>query len=154
MYKKILLPIDGSENSKRAAEHAMDLADVHNSEIIVLFVLEPYYPTIPVLPVSTLPSPDESYYAEFMEEGKMIINDFKEELEKNQCKGKCKNVHITTLIKEGKAYIEILKTMEEENVDLVVMGASGRHSTLDRTLLGSVTERVIREAKHPVIVIP
>jgi nucleotide-binding universal stress UspA family protein len=154
MYKKILLPIDGSENSKRASQHAIDLADINNSEIIVLFVLEPYYPGTPILPISTLPSPDENYYAELRKEGKKIINDFKEELEKNQCKGKCKNVHITTLIKEGKAHIEILKTMDEENVDLVVMGASGRHSTLDRTLLGSITEKVIREAKHPVIVIP
>lgn len=84
------------------------------------------------------------------EEGKKIINDFENELEKNQCK----NVHITQLVKEGKSYIEILKTMDEENVDLVVMGASGRHSTLDRFTLGSVTERVIREARVPVMVIP
>ena len=34
------------------------------------------------------------------------------------------------------------------------MGASGRHSTLDRITLGSVTERVIREANVPVLVIP
>jgi len=154
MYKKILLPIDGSENSKRAVEHAIDLADVSDADIIVLFVIEPYYPRLPILPISTLPSPDENYYVELREEGKMIINDFKKELKENQCKGRCKNIHITTLIKEGKAYIEILKTMDEENVDLVVMGASGRHSTLDRTVLGSVTERVIRETKHPVIVIP
>ncbi len=44
--------------------------------------------------------------------------------------------------------------MDEENVDLVVMGTSGRHSTLDRFTLGSVTERVIREARVPVMVIP
>ena len=154
MYKKILLPIDGSENSKRAAKQAIYLADVSNANIIVLIVLEPYYPLIPLLPISTLPSPDENYYDELKEEGKKIIKDFIKELEENQCKGKCKNVHITSLIKEGKAYIEILKTIEEENVDLVVMGASGRHSTLDRFVLGSVTERVIREAKQPVMVIP
>jgi len=154
MYKKILLPVDGSENSKRAAEHAMDLADIHNSEIIVLFVMESHYPEIPILPISTLPSPDESFYDELREEGKMIINDFKNELKEYQHEGKCENVHITTLIKEGKPYIEILNTMDEENVDLVIMGASGRHSALDRTLLGSVTERVIREAKHSVTVVP
>ena len=154
MYKKILLPIDGSENSKRAGEHAINIADINNSDIIVLIVLEPYYPKIPILPISTLPSPDENYYEELREEGKKIIEDFKKELEENQCKGKCKNVHITTLIKEGKAYIEILKTMDEENVDLVIMGASGRHSPIDRSILGSVTERVVREAKHPVMVIP
>ena len=75
-------------------------------------------------------------------------------LEENQCKGKCKNIHITSVIKEGKAYIEILNAMNEDNIDLVVMGSSGRHSALDRFTLGSVTERVIREARIPVIVIP
>jgi len=44
--------------------------------------------------------------------------------------------------------------MDKENVDLVVMGASGSHNVLDRITLGSVTERVIREARIPVIVIP
>ena len=154
MYKEILLPIDGSENSKRAATQAIYLADVSSANIIVLIVLEPYYPLLPILPISTLPSPDETYYEELKEEGKNIIKDFIKELEGNQCKGKCKNVYIASLIIEGKAYIEILKTIEEENVDLVVMGASGRHSTLDRFVLGSVTERVIREAKKPVMVVP
>jgi len=150
MYNKILLPIDGSENSKRAAEHAINIADISNGDITVLFVVEPNYPRLPILPISTLPTPDENYYDELREEGKKIINDFENELEKNQCK----NVLITQLVKEGKSYIEILKTMDEENVDLVVMGTSGRHSTLDRFTLGSVTERVIREARVPVMVIP
>ncbi|MGP8024843.1 MAG: universal stress protein [Methanobacterium sp.] len=153
MYKKILLPIDGSDNSNRATEHAINIADVNNSDIIVLFVVEPYYPKIPLL-ISTLPTPGENYYKEVEDEGEKIINDFKKNLEENQCKGKCKNTHITSLIKEGKAYIEIFNTIDEEKVDLVIMGASGRHSTLDRFMLGSVTERVIREARVPVMVIP
>ena len=154
MYNKILLPIDVSGNSKRAAEHALNIADISNGDITVLFIVEPNYSRLPILPIATLPSPDENYYDELREEGKKIIKNFENELEENQCKGKCKNVHIDSLIKEGKAYIEILDTMHKENVDLVVMGASGRHSTLDRFVLGSVTERVIREARVPIMVIP
>jgi nucleotide-binding universal stress UspA family protein len=59
MYNKILLPIDGSENSKRAAEHAINIADISNGDITVLFVVEPNYPRLPILPISTLPTPDE-----------------------------------------------------------------------------------------------
>ena len=154
LYKNILLPIDGSENSKRAAVHAIDIADSSNGDITILFVVEPYYPRLPVLPIATLPTPDENYYIEVREEGKKIIKDFENKLKENQCKGKCKNVHINSLIKEGKAYIEIINTIAEEKVDLVVMGASGRHSALDRFTLGSVTERVIREAGVPIMVIP
>jgi nucleotide-binding universal stress UspA family protein len=58
--KKILLPIDGSDNSNRAAEHAINIADVNNSDITVLFVVEPYYPRITLL-ISTLPTPSENY---------------------------------------------------------------------------------------------
>ena len=58
------------------------------------------------------------------------------------------------MIREGKPHIEILETMKEEDFDLLVMGASGRNSTIDRLALGSVTEMVIRESKIPVMVIP
>ena len=153
MYKKILLPTDGSENSKRANKHAIWMADINNAEIIVLHVIEPYYPRIAVLPISTLPNPDDNFYEELKIDGEKIIKDFKEDLEKNQCQGKCENVKLTTRIKEGKPYLEILKTIDEESIDLVVMGASGRHG-LDRLVLGSVTERVVREAKGSVLVVP
>jgi nucleotide-binding universal stress UspA family protein len=154
MYKKILLPIDGSENSKRAAEHAINLADISNGDITVLFVIEPNYPKLPLLPISTLPTPDENYYEELREEGKKIIREFEDEIEKNLCKDKCQNINFTIMIREGKSYIEIVETIVEDDFDLVVMGASGRHSTLDRLVLGSVTERVIRETRIAVMVIP
>ncbi len=154
MYKKILLPIDGSVNSQRAAEHATKIADVSAGDITVLFVVEPFIPRLPVLPTATIPSPDDNYYIELRDEGKHLIENFKKNLEEHHCKGRCENIHLKTLIKEGRAYIEILNTVDEENIDLVVMGASGRHNTLERFILGSVTERVIREARVPVIVIP
>ncbi len=153
MYKKILLPIDGSKNSKRATIHAIDMADVSGGDITVLFVVESFYPRYAVLP-TTVNSPDDDYFKEVRNEGVQIIEDFKKDLEENQCKGKCKNIHFKTLVKEGKTYIEILKTIDEENIDLVIMGSSGRHSTLERIILGSVTERVIRESHVPVLVIP
>jgi nucleotide-binding universal stress UspA family protein len=154
MYKKILLPIDGSENSKRAIEHAIDIANTSNGDITVLFVVEPYYPKLPVLPIATLPTPDENYYIEVREEGKKIIKDFEKMVKEKESECNFKNVHINSLVIEGKAYIEILNTIKDEKIDLLVMGASGRHSALDRFTLGSVTERVIREAQVPVMVIP
>jgi nucleotide-binding universal stress UspA family protein len=153
MYKKILLPTDGSENSKKANKHALWIADKSDADIIVLYVVEPHYSRIAVLPISTLPTPDENFYEEIRTEGKQIIENFKQELEDIRCEGKCKNVNLKTQIKEGKAYIEILKVLEEENIDLVVMGASGKHG-LDRFVLGSVTEKVVRATKNPVMVVP
>lgn len=153
MYNNILLPIDGSEASKRASEHAINISNISGGDIIILFVLEPFIPRLPILPTATEPSPDDDYYIEVKEEGQHIIKSFKKNLEQ-QCKDRCENIRFKTLIKEGKSHVEILNTIDEKNIDLVVMGASGRHSTLDRLTLGSVTERVIREARVPVLVIP
>ncbi len=148
MYQKILLPTDGSENAKRAGKHALWIAELGSSDIIVLNVVDMYYPKMPALPNFR-----RELYNELREEGQKAVEDFKEDLEENQCKGTCKNVNLTTKIKEGKPYDAILETIKEEDVDLVVMGASGRHG-LERYLLGSVTERVLREAKCPVLVVP
>ena len=56
------------------------------------------------------------------------------------------------MIKEGKPYLMILKTIKEKNIDLVIMGASGIHG-VDQFILGNVTERVLREAKTPILVV-
>jgi len=77
MYNKILLPTDGSENSKKANKHALWIADKSNADIIVLYVIEPHFPRVETtLPISTLPTPDEYFYEEIRTEGKQIIKDF------------------------------------------------------------------------------
>lgn len=154
MYKKILLPTDGSENSKRANKHALWIADKSNADIVIMYVIEPHFPELATgLPLSTLPTPDERFYEEIRNEGHQIIDNFKQELEDVQCKGICKNTNLKSIITEGKPSNEIVNILDKENIDLVVMGTSGRHG-LDRFVIGSVTERVVRNAKKPVMVIP
>lgn len=147
MYKKILLPTDGSDNSKRAGKHAIWIADASGADIIVLNVVEPYYPQI-----SALPNFRESLYDELWQEGERAVKTFREDLEISQCNGVCKTIELTTKIEEGKPYLEILRSIKEDDVDLVVMGASGRHG-IDKFMLGSVTDRVLRGAKIPVLVV-
>jgi nucleotide-binding universal stress UspA family protein len=154
MYKKILLPTDGSENSKRANKHALWIVDKSNADIVIMYVTEPHFPELATgLPLSTLPTPDERFYEGIREEGHQIIDNFKQELEDVQCKGICKNTNLKSIITEGKPSNEIVNILDKENIDLVVMGASGRHG-LDRFVVGSVTERVVRNARKPVMVIP
>ena len=43
MYKKILMPTDGSENSYRAGKYAFSIADTYNADIIVLYVVDTFY---------------------------------------------------------------------------------------------------------------
>lgn len=107
MYNRILLPTDGSENAKRAGKHAIWISDVSGADIIVLNVIEPYYPQI-----SALPNYSEVIFDELRDEGETAVKSFKQELESEQCNGMCKNTKLTTQIKEGKAFVEIVESIK------------------------------------------
>ena len=147
MTKKILLPTDGSKNAERAGEYAISLADVSGAEIIVLNVIDTYY-------LDAIPQPDirKSLDKELRADGIRAVEDFKKKLEESQCNGVCKNIQFKTVIKEGKPADTILKTIDEEGIDQVIMGKSGKHG-LESLLLGRTTDRVVREAKVHVSVI-
>jgi nucleotide-binding universal stress UspA family protein len=143
-----LLPTDGSKNADRAGAQAIELANLTNADIVVLYVVETNLIESPRLVNYMV-----NLFDELREEGKSVVEDFKERLEESQCNGVCKNANLISMVKEGRPYDIILETIDKENIDLTVMGASGRHG-LDRLLLGSVTERVVRESKSPVLVVP
>jgi nucleotide-binding universal stress UspA family protein len=147
MHKRILLPTDGSENAEKAGEYAISLADLSGADIIILNVIDTYY-------LDSIPQPDirESVDEELRADVKRAVEHFEEKLEENQCNGKCKNVKFKLLIKEGKPAEVILKTIDEEEIDQVVIGKSGKKG-LERFLLGKTTDKVVREAKVPVNVI-
>jgi nucleotide-binding universal stress UspA family protein len=70
-----------------------------------------------------------------------------------KCKQKYdKEIKMTFLTKEGNPADEILKTIEAEGVDLVIIGTSGKHG-LNRFLLGSVSDKVVRSGPCPVLVV-
>lgn len=73
-------------------------------------------------------------------------------MEESQCEGYCKNINLITMIKEGKPADVILKTADEEDVNLIIMGKSGKNG-LEKLILGNTTERVVRGAKVPVHVV-
>ncbi|MDI6644244.1 MAG: universal stress protein [Methanobacteriaceae archaeon] len=147
MYKKILLPTDGSVNAQWAGKHAISIANTYNADIIVLYVVDTYY-----IQSLALPNFRQDLALELREEGKRAVKEFLSYLEKSQCDGQCKTINFKSQIRDGKPHQVILDTIHNENIDLVVMGAAGLHG-LDKMILGSVTERVIREAPCPVMVV-
>ncbi len=147
MYKRILVPTDGSENAIRAGEHAISLADISGADIIVLNVIDTYY-------LDAIPQPDvrESVDEELRAGVKRAVERFENEIEENKCNGKCTNVNFKILIKEGKPADVILKTIDEEGINQVIIGKSGKHG-IEKFLLGKTTNKVVKEAKVPVNVI-
>ena len=150
MYKKILLPTDGSKNSEKAIEHALRIAELEDSEIIILNVVDSVY-------LTGLPEEDLITKSELIleEESQKIINHVKSIIENmEEEKGfKIDHVKLTHRTEEGNAADVILKLSEKEDVDLIVIASSGKHM-LDRFLLGSVTEKTVRHSTVPILVIP
>lgn len=147
MVKRILIPTDGSDVAERAGEDAISMADVNGHDIIVLYVIDTSY-------LNSLPQKDlrDHLKEELRKEGNDAVEKFKIKLEESQCQGYCKNINLITLIKEGKPADVILKTADEEDVDLIIMGKSGKNG-LEKLILGNTTERVVRGAKVPVHVV-
>ena len=147
MYKKILLPIDGSENAEMAAEHAFLLGSRSGAEIIVLNVVEtPRF--------TGIRSEDKDELMNKLKtEGENSFERINKRFMERKRMEKCENdINLNFRSKEGSPADLILKTIEEENIDLVVMGTSGKRG-LNRFLLGSVAENTMRSAKVPVLVV-
>jgi nucleotide-binding universal stress UspA family protein len=144
---KILVPTDGSTQAEAAGENAIASINIPGGEVIVLYVIDTSY-------LDALPQHDlrESLRKELREEGERAVNKFRQQMEDAQCEGYCKNVNMITMLKEGKPADVILKTIDEEGVDQVIIGKSGKHG-VDKLILGSTTDRVVRGAKVPVNVI-
>lgn len=146
MVQKILVPTDGSKQAEAAGEHAITTAGL-GDDIIVLYVIDIDY-------LKALPQQDlrEQLEKNLREEGKRTVEKFRQKIEDAKCEGYCRDVNLITKIKEGKPADVILKTIEEEGIDQVIMGKSGKHG-IEKFIIGSTTDRVVRKARVPVNVI-
>jgi len=139
MYKKILVPTDGSEFAKKAQKHALFLAKVTGAEIVAVSVTENNF-------VNGLPLDDEVYQLN------QVLKERSEENLKEFDKLNEDDLKITHIVKEGSPAKCILEVANEEDVDLIVMGSSGK-SGFDRFIMGSVADKVVNSAKCAVLVI-
>lgn len=145
MYKKILLPTDGSKNSYKAIKHAYEIAKDEDAEILVLNVVDSKHLTS--LPEDALT--DEALSV-FEKQSEVVTERVVKQIEEIDSDFVTK---VSTLSVEGNPVDAILKVSEKKDIDLIVIASSGKHM-LDRFLLGSVTEKTIRYSKVPVLVIP
>lgn len=139
MYKKILVPTDGSEFAKKAQKHALFLAKVSGAEIIAVSVTENNF-------VNGLPLDDEVYQLN------QILKERSEENLKEFDKLNEDDLKITHIVREGSPAKVILEVSKEEDIDLIVMGSSGK-SGFDRFIMGSVADKVVNSAKCAVLVV-
>ena len=139
---RILCPVDLSESSRHALDHALALAKWYDAHVTVLYVCG-----APPLPVPLTGMPGD------MPELPPVQPDVVAEDLRRFC-GPLPTAlagPTTIVVKEGTPAKEIVR--EAEHADLIVMGTHGR-SGFERLLLGSVTEKVLRTTHVPVLTVP
>ena len=138
----ILLATDGSEEAQLASTTAADLAQKTDSELHVLTV----GPDLPLYELPEHPAEFEDVLRENRRRAKEVLEQQAKKIEESG--GTVKETHLL----EGRADEEIVELAEEIGAGLIVMGSRG-HGRLGRSLLGSVSESVVRHAHCPVTIV-
>ncbi|KJS03834.1 MAG: universal stress protein UspA [Peptococcaceae bacterium BRH_c4a] len=144
VYNKILVPLDGSARAKVAAEHALELAESMNAEVMFLHV-------IPALPPYVNKYSDRlgGTYQQIRDElqlsGESLLNKVREDHSNS-------GLTIDTKIIWGNPSMEICREAKEGRFDLVIMGSRGL-GEIKGYLMGSVSNRVVRHASCPVLIV-
>lgn len=139
MYEHILLPTDGSEGARGAAEHAIELATTYDATLHTLYVVD--------TDVSTGTGAGLGQVLDALEEtGETAINRIVDRAEEAGVTA------VEGSVAQGPPHRVITEYVDDHDVDIVVMGTHGR-TGLDRYLLGSITEKVVRLSDAPVLTV-
>ncbi|MFH1625661.1 MAG: universal stress protein [Pseudomonadota bacterium] len=142
MFTKLLYPTDFSDVSKKALDYIAQLKDAGAEEVIVLHVI------------------DQKEIDDIFRYGSgiadtivgRIMAEAGKQGEKIEKKLRKSGFEVKVRIKTGVPLKEILKVEEEEKVSAIVIGSHGK-TNIEEMLLGSVSEKVVRQSKKPVLII-
>ena len=141
--ERILCPIDFSEFSARAYRYALSVAEHYGAKVVALHVVELWrYPSAGFAASAAL-------YDEFCQ---AVCESAKEQLRKFVKNNTRDGIQPELVVHEGMAADSILAFAQAQNADGIVMGTHGQRG-FDRLMLGSVTDRVMRRASCPVLVV-
>jgi nucleotide-binding universal stress UspA family protein len=155
MFEKILVPLDGSTYSARAIPYAIAMADKFDSLILLLQVVRPVRPLAPTSPTGTLiasPATNKLLVQQAAEEQTQNIDGVSCYLEYQANLIRGQQLKVSYRVVVGDPSEAIIEFCQKETISLVIMTTTGK-SGLKRALLGSVTDRVIREPGFPVLAI-
>lgn len=140
--KKFIVAYDGSPDSKKALEMAIDLANKVSAELFVVSVCEPF-----ALGAGAIG--EGAVYWDTEKEYKRVVEQ-KTETVRKYCEEKNLNVHAQVLT--GHPVDEIIKYAQTEKADLIITGTRG-HGGFARLLLGSVAHKLVTYSDIPVLVV-
>jgi nucleotide-binding universal stress UspA family protein len=152
MYEKILVPLDGSEPSNHALDHAVSIATKYGATLKLLAVVpQMVLPVFPDEGFGTAPvtaAKDMVRYQEKMKELYVgVLSEAKEKL-----KAEHPDVKVETTLREGRPSATIVEIAEDDGVDLIVMGSRGVGG-ITGWILGSTSRRVVDSCTKPILIV-
>lgn len=138
MFDRILFPTDGGDGADVAFDHVLDVASAHEGTVHILNVADTARPSTTNLRGEVIDTLEH--------EGESVVADAAD-------RAQARGVDVVTSVVQGDPYRTIVDYADEREMDLVAMPTQGRQG-LERFLLGSTTERVVRRAETPVLTIP
>jgi nucleotide-binding universal stress UspA family protein len=155
MFKRLLIPLDGSRFGSRAIRYAADVAQKFSAEIVLLQVVKPATP----VPVSSTVSPGmgSPQSAEIAMETALDVEKRERARARRYLRRKVsdlesRNIKASYQVLVGDPAQSIMDFADKKKTDLVVMTTHGK-SGLKRAIMGSVADSVIRESGKPVLVV-
>jgi len=142
MFKKILYPTDFSDVAMKAFEFVKKLKTTGAEEVVILHVIDKK--SVDALAMYT----DKDFIKierDWSEKARQTLNPLEDELKES-------GFNVKVIVKEEIPFRAILRAEEEEGVSVIVIGSHGK-SNIKEMLLGSVSEKVVRKAKSPVLVV-
>lgn len=140
--KKILIPIDGSENSEKAILKAKSLAELYNSQVTLIYIIN-----------DTMISNPYVIRNDYKAELSTVLSQQGESILGNALKLFADNkLEVDTVMKYGDPGNTIISYAEENDYDLIVMGSRGLNA-LSRIMLGSVSLKVLNHVKISVLIV-
>jgi nucleotide-binding universal stress UspA family protein len=126
----ILLATDGKPHSEKAVNYAFEYAALRKDGLCIVFAVSPK---------------SEDDKEKMIKQGMAVLEDAKK-------RGAKENVKVTTMLEAGNPYEAVLNAADRVKADAIVVGTSGK-TAIDRVLIGSVSEYIVRNSKCTVIVV-
>jgi nucleotide-binding universal stress UspA family protein len=142
--KRVLCPVDFSDNARHALDYAESLAASHGAEVRLVHIIQ-----ADVLAMATdpmLPEFDSRVLEDYSQACTRQLEEWTQ-----QSKERC-GLDVDSEARTGSAFIEVITAARAWEADLIVMGTHGR-SGIAHMMMGSVAEKVVRKAPCPVLVV-
>lgn len=144
MFRKILVPVDGSEISMKAARAALELAEKFDAKMTLLHVISRSVGSVAGMP-EALPVVTEAMIKEWQENGDMVLKNTLEFIGST-------DVEVETELIWGSPAPYVCDKAKNEDYDIIVVGSHG-YGGWREWLLGSVSNRIVHQAACPVLIV-